>query len=213
MSDGEDKDTWLRRFSGWPLVGRLWEVPPEALKEARKEVLSSTFYSTMPFWFPVVGMLVFTGAPGIWDLMVDGGLLIYAAAILGPLGYIVTKRHGHFKVPSEIDDNEENASLSYRFPAMQETFYFASVVCILSGVVLTARRFAPPGSPQNLINDAGVAALSVVVALAATFLLFCVTAYRNMIEAIERRHSDLISSSLKDATDTAFSEWLDRKGQ
>jgi uncharacterized membrane protein YhaH (DUF805 family) len=213
MSDGDEGATWLKRLSGWPLVGRLWEVPPDAMKEARKEVLSATFYSTMPFWFPVVGVLIFTGKPAIWDTIVEGGLFIYAAAILGPLGYIVTKRHGRFKIPSEIDENEERSSLSYRFPAMQETFYFASIVCILSGVALTARRFIDPESPQQIINESGVAVLSIIVAIGATFLLFCVTAYRNMMEVIERQHSELISSSLKDATDHAFDEWLDRKGQ
>lgn len=213
MSEGEAEAPWLKRFAGWPLVGRLWEVPPSAMKEARKEVLSATFYSTMPFWFPIVGLLIFTGRPRIWATIVDGGLFIYAAAILGPLGYIVTKRHGRFKVPTEIDENEERSSLSYRFPAMQETFYFASIVCILSGVALTARRFIDPGASQQIINETGVAILSIIVALLATFLLFCVTAYRNMMEAIERQHSELISSSLKTDTEHAFDEWLDRKGE
>ncbi|MGP1283365.1 MAG: hypothetical protein ACTS1X_10350 [Parasphingopyxis sp.] len=212
MSARDQKNGWLRRLDGWPFVGKLWKVPPEALREARKEVFYSTLFSTMPFWFPVVGLLIFTGRSNFWDTISSGGLFIYAAAILGPLGYIVTKRHGRYRLPADIDDDDDKAALSYRFPAMQETFYFASFICILSGVTLTIQRFAGGGPTDSLVNETGVAVLSVVVALLATFLLFCVTAYRNMMEVIEREHSDTISSSLKLEADNAFDEWLDRKG-
>ena len=208
-------ESWLKRFSGWPIIGRLWEVPPEALKEARAEVVSATFYSTMPFWFlPVIGSVIFLNRPSLWSGVNGGELLVYAAALVGPLAYIITKRHGRFKVPDDIEEGNSESELSYPFPYGRASFYLASLLCIMSGLVFTIQRLKSleqfKGIP--LINEAGLVWLSLVIAVFSTILLFCVTAYRNMLESLERKHSDRISLALRGDEDRTYDQWLDRKG-
>ena len=50
-------------ISRLPVIGRLREVPRDALKEARDEVLTTTLFAAMPFWFPLIAAVVMTEAP------------------------------------------------------------------------------------------------------------------------------------------------------
>ncbi|MFL6731530.1 MAG: hypothetical protein ACJ8EP_04230, partial [Sphingomicrobium sp.] len=87
-------------ISRLPLLGRLKEVPADALKEARDEVLTTTLFAAMPFWFPLIAYLVMTEAPAALEPLHKGELLIYSASLVGPLTYIITKRYGRFVAPS-----------------------------------------------------------------------------------------------------------------
>ncbi len=204
----------LRLISGWPLVGRLWEVPSDALKEARGEVVSATIYATMPFWFlPLIGVFVFLQRPSVWSGLVNGELFVYAATLVGPLAYIITKRHGRFRVPRDLEEGEEEGLLSYPFPYGRPSFYAATIICVLSGLVFTLQRLRSLDQFKNVdfINEDGLVWLSILVGALATLLLFCVTAYRNMLDSLEREHSDKISDALKNDEDTAYDQWMERK--
>jgi len=211
--EGKRKNSY-QWCAGWPIIGRLWEVPSDAIVEARREVISATFYAGMPFWFlPTIGSLIFLQRPKIWEGLANGELFIYSAALIGPLAYIITKRHGRFKIPEEIDGDLEDRGLSYLFPYGQAITYFSSFLCIMSGLIFVIQRFRSLDQLKNvqIINETGLIWLSAFVAALSTFLLFCVTAYRNMLESLDRKHSDIISSSLKKVEDTTLNEWLGRK--
>lgn len=211
----ESSPNLFSRVAGWPIIGQLCDVPTEALREARKEVVSATIYATMPFWFlPLVGSIVFLKAPNFWTGVENGELFVYGSTLVGPLAYIITKRHGRFKVPSELEDNEERETpLSYPFPYGQTSFYLATLLCIMSGFVFTVQRLKSLSEFKNIdfINETGLVWPSVFVALISTILLFCVTAYRNMLEELDKSHSDKISKALPRQEAATFERWMEVK--
>jgi hypothetical protein len=211
----DEEPNWLlSRLKGWPLVGRLAEVPKDSLREARDEIASATFFGTMPFWFlPIVGWFIFLQHPSVWTSIKNGELFIYAASLVGPLAYIITKRHGRFKVPKR-DDGDEETPLSYPFPYGRSSSYLACIICVLSGAIFSIQRMRDTEvfSKVAFINEGGLVWLSVIVFLLSSLLLFCVIAYRNMLESLDRKHSDIITNSLPTQEQTLFEEWLERKG-
>jgi hypothetical protein len=78
-----------------PLIGRLGEVPREGIQQALYETLTTILFATMPFWIlPVLGFFMFRPKPSLSDAFKNGEGLVYAAALLGPLFYVLTKRYG-----------------------------------------------------------------------------------------------------------------------
>lgn len=206
---------FLDMFAGWPMIGRLRDVPADALKEARDEILSATFFATMPFWFlPLIGMAIFSEPPQLVAGLQGGELFIYAATLVAPLAYVIHKRYGRFAVP-EDEGNEEPTPLTYPFPYGKSFSYAVILICIISGVVFAIQRVEAIESLRKLrfINTSGLLWLSVIVFAIATLMLFCVTAYRNMLESLQERHSKRISHSLIQQEDDTIREWQTKKEQ
>ena len=191
---------------------RLKEVPSDALKEARDEVLTTTLFAAMPFWFPLIAYPVMTQAPGALEPLRKGELLIYSASLVGPLTYIITKRSGRFVAPSD-DPDEPPTPLSFPFPYGRSSVALAMIICVISGVVITLQKLEllPKTKGIALINEPGLAITSAFVFVLATTLIFCVAAYRNLIEGLAQKHSEKISRAQPEEEDRMYREWQARQ--
>lgn len=203
-----------RIISHIPVLKRLHEVPNEALKEARAEIFNTTIFAAMPFWFPVVGYIILTQPPAVLDSLRNGELLIYAATLVGPLAYIVTKRYGKYVAPND-DPTQPDLPLSYPFPEGRVSVTVAMVICIISGIVITLQKIQtlPVLDDIKLINSTGLAISSILLLIISTLLLFCVSAYRNFMELLSQEHSTQISRSQQHDQDALESAWRARKEQ
>lgn len=205
----------LSKLKGWPIVGRLWEVPPDALHDARDEIVSAIFWSTMPFWIlPILGIVIFAQPADFLGPISNGELFVYSATLLGPLAYVIHKRYGRFRAPRESED-DEGEPLSYTFPYGRTFSYVVAMSCILSGVVFSIQRMKDIDALKHIkfVNDDGLFWLSVASFFVANLVLFCVLAYRNMLKGLEQKHSENISGALKRDEDRAIAEWSERKGK
>lgn len=203
-----------RTISHLPVLKRLHEVPNEALKEARAEIVNTTIFAAMPFWFPVVGYIILTQSPAVIDSLRNGELLIYAATLVGPLAYIITKRYGKYVAPND-DPTQPDLPLSYPFPEGRVSVTVAMVICIISGIVITLQKIQtlPALDGIELINSTGLAISSIFLLFISTLLLFCVSAYRNFMELLAQEHSTKISRSQQHEEDALASAWRARKEQ
>lgn len=209
----DERRNLLRRIlSRLPLLGRLGEVPPDALKEARDEVLTTTLFAGMPFWFPLLAYLVMTHPPALLEGLRRGDLLIYSASLVGPLTYIITKRYGRYVARSDNPD-EPDTPLSLPFPYGRSSVALAMVICIISGVVITLEKLAylPSTTNLHLIYEPGLAITSVAVFLIATTLIFCVASYRNLIEGLAQKYSDKIIRAQAEDEDKLARNWHERQ--
>jgi hypothetical protein len=148
---------WLK-FKGWPIIGRLWEVPPDALKDAREEIFSAIFWSTMPFWIlPILGTVIFSQPLNFVDPISNGELFVYSATLLGPLAYVIHKRYGRFRAPTD-GESGEGEPLSYTFPYGKTFSYVVAISCILSGVVFSIQRMKDIEALKNVkfVNEVGL---------------------------------------------------------
>lgn len=203
-----------RLMSHVPILKRLHEVPSEALREARAEIVNTTIFAAMPFWFPIVGYIILIQPPAILESVRNGELLIYAATLVGPLAYIVTKRYGRY-VARSADPEEPDLPLSYPFPEGRPSVTTAMVICIISGIVITLQKLQtlPLMKGIELVNTTGLAISSVAILIVSTLLLFCVAAFRNFMELLSQDHSDKISRSQQHEEDNLAAEWRARKQQ
>jgi hypothetical protein len=201
-----------RILSRLPLLGRLREVPRDALKEARDEVVATTLFAAMPFWFPLLAYLVMTHPPAALEGLRRGDLLIYSASLVGPLTYIITKRYGRYVAPSD-DPDEPDTPLSFPFPYGRSSVALAMVICIISGMVITLEKldYLPNTKDLHLIYEPGLAVTSVIVFVVATTLIFCVASYRNFIEGLAHKHSDKINRAQAEDEDRLSRKWQQRQ--
>jgi hypothetical protein len=200
-------------LSRLPLLGRLREVPDDALREARDEVLTTTLFAAMPFWFPLVAYLVMTQPPAALEGLRKGELLIYSASLVGPLTYIITKRYGRFVAPND-DPDQPDTPLSFPFPYGRASVALAMIICVISGVVITLQKldYLPKTKDLHLIYEPGLAITSLVVFVLATTLIFCVAAYRNLIEGLAQKHSDKINRAQTEDENKLSRQWQARLG-
>lgn len=167
----------------------------------------------MPFWFlPIVGGFIFNQKTELLEALRSGELFVYAATLLGPLAYVIHKQYGRFRAPSE-EDGDEGQPLSYIFPYGRSFSWSVAICCILSGFVFSLERLEelPQLGGLKLVNESGVLFFSFVIFLFANITLFCVLAYRNMLESLAQRDSDRISRSLPDEESETLQEWLESR--
>lgn len=195
-----------------PLVDRLYEVPADSIREARSEILMTTIFATMPFWFPIIGLLILNDPPSLLEGIRNGELLIYAATLVGPLAYIITKRYGNYVVRGEADD-QQDLPLSHPFPNGRMSVTVAMIICIISGIVVTLQKVQGSSllNGIKLINTTGLAVASIILFILSTILLFCVSAYRNFIEHLSQDQSRQISRAQPDGEDNLARQWRDRR--
>jgi len=186
-----------------PFLGRLPDCSKADLLEAAYEVGAATFFSTMPLWFlPFIGRFLFTSPPSLTEALATGGLFIYCAALAGPLVYIITKKYGSFYTE---DQSGKRFNLSISFPYGGAFLCTLVVICVVSGFAFTI--LSNPSLTQSpisaVINQSGSISLSWFAFWICTVLLYCVTAYRNMLENVSKRQG---------AQEGAFyDQWMDEK--
>lgn len=211
MSNRDSK--FWKAISAIPLVGRLREVPTEALREARSEIVTTTIFASMPFWFPFVAWIVMEEPPALLAGFRNGELLIYAATLVGPLAYIITRRYGRYQTPEE--DGYPTQPLSYAFPYGRLAVTIAMVICIISGFIITLQKVEGINSLRGikLIDGTGLAILSITIFVISTLLLYCVAAYRNLMDSLSDDHSDKISRAQQEGENDLEGQWRERRDQ
>ena len=152
------------------------------------EFLTTTFFATMPLWFlPTIGRLMFNQEVPFEEAVKSGELFVYSAALAGPLIYTITKRYGNFSTNFGRSEGRM-FSLSISFPYGIISLAIAGIACVLSGFAFTFLKNPAFTNPHDLsrLNFRGIVILSWVIFLALNLVLFCVTAYRNMLDDVSR---------------------------
>ena len=147
-----------------PLLGRLHEVSVEGLKQALYETCTTIVFATMPFWIlPAVGHYAFNPKPSVDEGFRDGGGLIYASVLLGPLFYVLTKRYGRWAIRRISQKHVVNA-LSMSFPYGTLFIAIIAFTCVISGF---AFALLYKGLTAADIDQPGIQTLSWVLVITA----------------------------------------------
>lgn len=170
-----------------PFLGRLQDCSLEDLKEALVEVIVATIFSTMPLWFlPVLSGVFFrqpiTGAEAVRT----GELFLFSTALVGPLGYIISKNYGE----KEPNGSPSHGLIRYsiKFPYGAGFIFACVAICLVSSFAFLVLRnpFFQSSEISKLINYDGVIGLSWFTFISATLIFFCACAYRNGFDSIAR---------------------------
>jgi hypothetical protein len=157
------------------------------LMNALYEVSSATFFATMPLWFlPTIGRFFFAGPTSLSDALKTGELFIYSAALSGPLVYIITKRYGEFSPWKKPGGPSFPLTISFPYGGLFVTF--SAVMCIVSGFAFAILQNPVFETEADLarFNPSGIISLSTWCFWLSTAVLYCVTAYKNMLEQAGR---------------------------
>ena len=142
----------------------------------------------MPLWFlPVLGSWFFKRPVTIDDAIDSGELFIYAAAVAGPLVYVITKRYGEFEA-KPAGATGVPLKLTISFPYGGLFVGVSAFMCILAGFAFTVLKnpvFADAGK-LGLLNYNGIKDASWFAASFATLMVYLVTAYKNSLETVSR---------------------------
>ena len=196
----------LKRFlRSLPLVGRLGEVPSDERRQALYETLTTSLFATMPFWvLPALGYFLYSPKPTLDEAMQKGEGLIYAAALLGPLVYVLTRRYGRFNL---LNNSRQVASpLSMSFPYGGLFVTITALSCAVAGFAFASMQHSGSG-----IDQQGVRLLSWVMMIGATFIFFLVTAYSNMLDGLEKKKSELVVEEQPRQESQFVTDWMAAK--
>lgn len=176
--------TWL---CSMPPFGKLSVVSREAKLQAFFETATTTIFATMPFWIlPTLGSFLFSPRPELNKSFSSGEGLIYASVLLGPLIYVLTRRYGRFSFPFK---KPIRSPLSISFPYGGAFVLITAFACFVSGF-----SFAALKTPSHAaFNTDGILLLSYILMICATVVFYLVTAYRNMLEELEKKPEVLVT--------------------
>jgi hypothetical protein len=175
--------SWFRYV---PFLGRLPECSNTELKEALVEVVVATIFSTMPVWFlPIISLFIFQTSVSGYESIRTGELFLLAAAMVGPLIYIISKNYGERREPG---DSSSFLNYKFHFPYGQGFIYTCAGICLISSFTFMVLRnpLFKETELANIVNVGGTVVLSVITFSAATIVFFCAAAYRNSLENIPR---------------------------
>lgn len=191
-----------------PLLGRLNEVPRAGLQQALYETLTTILFATMPFWIlPVLGSFMFTPKPTFGEAFKNGEGLVYAAVLLGPLFYVLTKRYGRWALRRADRARNANA-LSMSFPYGTAFVAITALTCVISGFAFALLR---RGLTSSDINRSGIETLSWILVIGATAIFFLITAYRNMLDDLAANRAESVIEEQPRGEDAFLGKWLGAK--
>jgi hypothetical protein len=200
---------WRWIFAKIPLFGRLAEVGMEGLKQAAFETLTTLLFATMPFWMlPALGRFLFPQPPKFDEALQKGEGLVFAAVLLGPLVYVITKRYGRFNLRF-LASNAPARPLSMSFPYGGVFVTITALTCAIAGFAfaMTNRRPASAGG----LNQDGLLNLSWLLMIGAAAIFFLVTAYRNLLDDLERNNADRVVEEQPRQERDFLASWLGAK--
>jgi hypothetical protein len=181
----------VRFFRVLPFVGRLPDCSWEDLKEGLIEVALATLFATMPLWFlPLLSGVFFYKPVTGYEAIKTGELFLFSTALVGPLGYIISKNYGEKSPPGYSSHGLLKYSIKFPYGI---GFVFACVgICLVSSFAFLVLRnpFFQSSEISKLINYEGVIGLSWLTFVLATLIFFCAVAYRNGFESIARTMSE-----------------------
>lgn len=194
-----------RCFLVLPLVGRLGEVPSSERRQALYETLTTTLFATMPFWvLPVLGYFMYKPKPAFDEALQRGEGLIYAAALLGPLVYVLTRRYGKFNLVSSERKIASPLTMSFPYGGLFVTI--TALSCAVAGFVFASMQRSGSGIDQD-----GVRILSWVMIIGATVIFFLVTAYSNMLDGLEKEKGEMLVEEQPKQENQFLNAWMEAK--
>lgn len=121
------------------------------------------------------------------DGVKTGELFIYSAALAGPLVYIITKKYGSFSTDFGRSGGPV-LPITISFPYGGLFVGISVFMCIISGFTFTILKNPAFSTPDDLarINFDGIITLSWILFILSSIILYCVTAYKNMLENVSR---------------------------
>ncbi len=183
------------------LSGDFYKCDRKNFSDAGVEFFVALLFSTMPLWlFPIFSPLIFQAdMPGISSYIKGGELFIYAAALMGPLIYIIAKRYGEFEKDSKF-------KLSISFPHGMTFVVMAMLICVFSGLFIGIIRSPLVQSYSNKLNMGGIFWASILTYSMSLYIVFTASVYRNALEDHVRRggqsrEADEFASEFKEARD------------
>ena len=163
----------------------------------------------MPFWIlPTLGWFMFEPRPAFDEALQRGEGLVFASVLLGPLVYVLTKRYGRFNLRFK-DLKLQTSPLTISFPYGGAFVVITALTCAISGFAFAVLRSERPLSPS--LNYEGIQFFSWVLMIGATLVFFLVTAYRNMLDDLERNKSEALVEEQPKEEAEFFNKWLDTK--
>lgn len=191
-----------------PLIGRLREVPKEAVQQACYETVTTVCFATMPFWIlPVLGYFMFNPKPSIDEAFKNGEGLVYAAVLLGPLFYVLTRRYGRWAF-RRADREMLAGALSMSFPYGTAFVAITAFTCVISGFAFALLR---RGLSTPDIDRLGIQTLSWILVIGSTAIFFLITAYRNMLDDLAANKAETVIEEQPRSEDAFLGNWLGAK--
>ena len=171
-----------------PFCGQFHLCSRKDLKEAGIELLITIVFSSMPLWLlPLLAPVILKTDVGftkqVYQTITGGELLVYCAALAGPLIYVITRRYG--EVRSENDGAAGGSKLANRFgyaiafPHGTAFMFFLAMICIVSGVSFSLMK--NPAMDVTKLNFPGIFWASIGMYLFSLYCFFFASAYRNAI--------------------------------
>jgi hypothetical protein len=192
-------------------------------REAAIEVLITTVFSSMPLWLsPLVGPLILKTDASYTEYIVStvsgGELLVYCAALAGPLTYIITRKYGE-----RSDETGERNSAAVRrfgyaiaFPHGASFMFFSAMICIVSGFSFSLMKNPAMSSDLTKLNVDGIFWTSSALYLFSLYCIFWASAYRNAMAPFIGRDNDGGGDPARAATkeeDDFSQQWEERNAR
>lgn len=181
------KRFFLAVFRWLPFCGEFHKCSPKDFKEAAVELGITTIFSTLPLWaLPLLGPFIFKTDVSFTEQVVatisGGELLVYCAALVGPLIYIITRRYGEIRSKSESPSNSKFSNrfgLVIAFPHGTAFILFSAAICLLAGFVFSLMKNPALSNDATKLNVDGIFWTSIVLYLFSLYCFFSASAYRN----------------------------------
>ena len=178
-------------------------------KQAAFETLTTLLFATMPFWvLPALGHFLFRPRPSFDEGFQRGEGLVFAAVLLGPLVYVITKRYGRFNLRFPSSD-APLSPLSMSFPYGGLFVTITALTCAIAGFAFAFLN--GPAAASEGLNREGLISLSWILMIGAAFIFFLVTAYRNLLDEIERDKAEKVVDEQPRQEQNFLANWLEHK--
>jgi hypothetical protein len=149
---------------------RLYDCSREDFAQAGIEVSIVCLSAFLPIWLSLlVWSLTNLQEAFILSFMTAGDILLISCAIIGPLIYVLTKKHGQVEDP-----------LTLRFPYSPGLSVLILIIWVIAGVVFVLQKTSDLHLiSANILNRHAIWDLSIAIAIGSIAVLYFATVFRN----------------------------------
>lgn len=172
-----------------PFCGKFHLCSRNDFKEAGIELLITTVVSSMPLWLlPLLGPVILNTNVGfteqLFETITGGELLVFCAALAGPLIYVISRRYGETRSQdsgaSGTSKLANKIGFAIAFPHGTEFIFFSAMICVVSGVAFSLMKH-PSIHDVKQLNLNGIFWVSIGMYVFSLYCFFWASAYRNAI--------------------------------
>jgi hypothetical protein len=163
-----------------PLARESNKCSPTDFRDAFIELSITTIFSTLPIWFPWFWSSLIQSNLSFSDQLrgtIRGGeLMVYCAALVGPLVFIISKRYGERR-------QEPGFPFVIAFPHGIEFVVGSALICIFASGGISALKFSVLTGYPIKLNEHGVIWTSACLYGVSLYFFFFASAYRNAMSS------------------------------